>query len=130
MFNKNYKTLVNTVKINLNLINLWFECNGLKINVDKTNIMIFSKSKQVHEFIKADITINNIQIQIVKQTKYLGIWINDNFSWVTHIDYIYSKLVKFTPLFIPLFYSWRKQLLPETLKFIYFTCISYIKLLY
>ena len=54
-----------------------------------------------------------------KCCKYLGILLDDDLTWSSHINYVYNKLLKFTGLF----YSIRKNLTPECLKALYFALI-------
>ena len=52
------------------------------------------------------------EIQRVESCKYLGILIDSDLKWRHHIDYVYSKLVKF----ISIFYKIRIKLAPEILR--------------
>ena len=40
------------------------------------------------------ISINNIVIERVKSTKFLGVMIDDNLNWKMHISHVKSKLSK------------------------------------
>jgi len=63
------------------------------------------------------------EIQHVECCKYLGILIDSDLKWRQHIDYVYSKLVKF----ISIFYKIRIKLAPEILRMIYFAFVhSYL----
>ena len=59
------------------------------------------------------------RIQRVESCKYLGILIDSDLKWRYHIDYVYSKLVKF----ISIFYKIRIKLAPEILRMIYFAFV-------
>ena len=77
-------------------INTWFACNQLTLNIDKTCFSIFSNKNTT------DIThieANNTQIHRVQSTKYLGVLIDDKFTWQNHIDHLCSKLIKLTHVF-------------------------------
>ena len=49
------------------------ETNSLKINYDKTKIMIFNEAKEYDKLILNDCIT---QIEVVKTYKYLGVWIS------------------------------------------------------
>jgi hypothetical protein len=58
-------------------------------------------------------------IEKVDACRYLGVVIDDKFKWTSHIDQLYSKLVKFTSIF----YKLRSALPEQVLKQIYFAFI-------
>jgi hypothetical protein len=58
-------------------------------------------------------------IEKVDTCRYLGVVIDDKLKWTSHIDQMYSKLVKFTSIF----YKLRSALPEQVLKQIYFAFI-------
>lgn len=77
-------------KINedLNLLNGWMKMNKLSLNVAKTKAMC------LNGILNADILIENVQIDIVNEIKYLGIIIDDKLNFKSNIDYICKKVAK------------------------------------
>ena len=76
-------------------LNQWFIGNRLHVNVDKTNIMIFPKTKANGICVKlSDITITKVQY-----CQYLGIFLDDTLTWSQHIGTVYSKLMKYFGMF-------------------------------
>lgn len=67
----------------------WLASNRLKLNVSKTVCMYFSQ-KQLHDSI--EILLNNTGIKDVDCTKFLGIWIDSNLTWESHIQFLTDKL--------------------------------------
>ena len=66
----------------LKIISDWFRANKLTLNVEKTVFMLFHpKGKKLNE----QITFENKTIKNSRVTKFLGIWLNDNLSWESHI---------------------------------------------
>ena len=62
----------------------WLNCNKLSLNVLKTHYMLFApRNKCIND---ADIRINNISIQRVYVTKFLGVLIDSKLNWKNHID--------------------------------------------
>ena len=72
-------------------LNVWFAVNKLSLNVNKTNYMLFSNCKINSDLI---ITINNVNIDRVYVTKFLGVYIDHNLNWKEHIFNISRKLSK------------------------------------
>ena len=64
----------------------------MKINVDKTKTMIFSKGKIKTD--KLNFTINNTQIEVVDKYKYLGIMLNFNGDLKHAAEHMYYKSIK------------------------------------
>ena len=80
--------------LNEDLVNIeeWLRCNRLSLNVLKTNYMIFTtKNKLGHD---VDIFVNNVRIERVYVTKFLGVQIDSKLNWKNHIEYTCKKLSK------------------------------------
>lgn len=72
-------------------ISQWFAHNKLIINEGKTVALNFRNVKErVPETI--NIQLSNKAVNRVATTKFLGIWVQDNVRWETHIDYLNKKL--------------------------------------
>ena len=61
------------------------------MNADKTNIMVFPKTKANEICVK----LSDTAIKKVQHCRYLGLLIDDTLTWPHHIDTIYSKLLKY-----------------------------------
>jgi len=81
-------------------LNNWFVANKLSLSLDKT---IFGASDA--DKVKINLKIDNVILQKVDCTKYLGVFINSNLSWENHIDYIYNKIIKFVGIFYKIRYK-------------------------
>ena len=60
------------------------------MNLDKTHFIQFNNKVKCTS--TAQIKYEDKQINIAKETKFLGLYSNNNFSWKTHIESIQSKL--------------------------------------
>ena len=69
----------------------WFVLNKLSLNISQTNHMIFCTS-QVKQNIK--ISFGNKLINKVNEIKFLGVIIDDQLNFHSHIKQIVSKLYK------------------------------------
>ena len=54
--------------------------------------MVFHRTKHKNMYIK--LCINNVPIQQVDNTKFLGVIIDDDLNWSNNISYINSKIAK------------------------------------
>ena len=96
-------------------LNRWFIANRLHMNADKTNIMVFPKTKASEICVK----LSGTAIKKVQHCRYLGLFIDDTLTWSHHIDTIYSKLLKY----IGIFYKIRSKLPWSILRNIYFAFV-------
>lgn len=92
--NTNLVNLINIGNNYLNLVNTWLENNGLKLNISKTEFIIFANpGKSIDESI-CTLNISGREVKRVFAYKYLGVWFDHQLKWNEHINYICNKLSK------------------------------------
>ena len=69
----------------------WFCVNKLSLNIAKTNYILFGRYTHQQD---VAIIINNVTIQRVQATKFLGVLIDESLNWKNHINIVKSKLSK------------------------------------
>ncbi len=87
------KTYIN-MKIELITIFKWLSANKLAFNVGKTEFMLFDKLDQIDEI---EIELSNgtsFSIKECKETKYLGLMVDNKLDFKCHIEYIKKKILK------------------------------------
>lgn len=111
----NYNSKLNE---ELKKLSLWFKTNKLSVNIKKTNYMIFRNSKR-KKTTQSQIQIDGTMVDKVDETKFLGIIIDDQLKWKSHISHICSKVSKGIGII------WRiRYLLPTSaVKSLYYTLI-------
>lgn len=95
---KTYRELETKANIALKELNNWLSANRLTLNVQKTHYIDFSTKKDSEISLK----ISDKQIERVKETKYLGIILQENLKWEKQISSIITKLNKQIPLYYAL----------------------------
>lgn len=70
-------------------INHWCSITELKLNLGKTKFMILNKRK-----LPRDILLYNEKISLSDNIKYLGIIIDKNLTWSSHLDHLDDKINK------------------------------------
>ena len=70
----------------------WVNANRLSLKIDKTNFMLFTPKNFSHCIDES--VINQIKVQEVKETKFLGVIIENKLKWFAHIMYISKKITK------------------------------------
>ena len=85
----------------------WVSCNGLSLNIKKTNYMIFSHKNRNTEY-NFQPKINNVPIIEKNSARFLGIIIDNNLNWTEHIRAIASKMSRYLGIMYKL-----KSILPQ-----------------
>ena len=67
----------------------WFQCNRLTLNPSKSCYQLYSLSSNQRDI---DIRINNDKIKRCFTVKYLGILVDENLKWESHINYVCKKI--------------------------------------
>jgi hypothetical protein len=92
----------------------WCTLNGVKINYEKTNFMIFHKEKDIHlSSVPCEkIYIRNEIIDRVYIFKYLGLWFDPHLNFNVHFKTVTSKVVS------RIKYLWgvKRYLTPQVMK--------------
>jgi len=96
--NASFKELLRVVNTELEKLSDWFKANRLSLNIKKTNYIMFGfkKVSPVDECIDFQncVKIDSEFINRVEFTKFLGIIIDDKFTWHRHINSIALKMSK------------------------------------
>ena len=106
----NFNYLTSIMNEELNTISEWMSSNRLTLNSEKSHALVFSN--RTYEQRSIDLCSN--PINCVESSKYLGIIFDNRFRFKNHIDYVKSKISKFTGIL----YRLRKYFPLET-------CLNY-----
>ena len=86
---KNPEELEKLINFELAKIDNWMKINKLTINYDKTNYIIFTKR---NKNVNITLEMNSNTLQRVQETKYLGVIIDENLNWKSHIKLVKAKV--------------------------------------
>jgi hypothetical protein len=109
-FNLSNNTISFNVNSELNKFNIWLKLNKLSLNCKKTSAMIFHMPNKIIDY--PELKINEVPITYVKEFNFLGIVINENLNWKSHVDFISKKISKVVGILNKL-----KHTLPEQVLF-------------
>ena len=77
----------------LSNIHKWLLCNKLTLNSTKTEFMLIGSRQKLSTLSESlELSIDNIPIKQVSTTKSLGILIDNNMAWHSHIDKLSTKI--------------------------------------
>ena len=85
--------LLNKVNNEIKFVQDWIYANKLSLNINKTHYMVFSNTVNS---LPGHILINNVTLQQIECTKFLGLYIDDDLSWKSHISYLCKLLSRNT----------------------------------
>jgi len=98
----------------------WCLVNKLKINVSKTCYIFFKSRRNVSPPLAFHLFLNGQEIEQKSSSKYLGIHIDDDLNWHTHINYIYARLMRVCGIL----YRIRFFIPNDTVKTIYYALVN------
>ena len=111
----NYDDLEININHELNLISEWFRANKLAVNESKTKYIIFYTRFSPRPPDNFTIILNGKTLESVHDTKFLGVFVQENMQWDVHTAHIGNKLSKITAVLSRL----KHQLPTPVLKTIY-----------
>ena len=77
------------IEEDLKSVSDWFRVNKLTLNLEKTVHVFFGNDKNT---IKPELVINNTTLKPVKVAKFLGMWLDEDLNWNSHITKLLNKL--------------------------------------
>ena len=90
---KDVNSLICAVNNELVIISNWFVSNHLFLNLNKSSVIIFHSSKKSVSF-DFPLSINNSLLNRVTTIRYLGILLDEHFTWSKHITHIQNLIAK------------------------------------
>ena len=84
-----YENLELKMNTELQLVKTWFECNKLKLNIDKTCFQVFTKQKLTE---LPALNLDDIAIKHSSTVKFLGLYVDSHLTFKAHIKKLCTKL--------------------------------------
>mgnify|MGYP001553100430 CR=1 FL=1 len=89
----NLRQIENSLNNDLQALSKWLSLNKLSLNLTKTHTMLFTLNNNLKKY-KPIIKINNVLIDNTTSTTFLGVIIDQNFTWSKHITHLANKISK------------------------------------
>ena len=96
MSHENLTYINHCIENDLTIVSDWFKANLLTLNPNKTVGMRFLHKKPKEKLVT--INLANTKIRFVKETKFLGIWLDENLNWNAHPSKLIARLKRNTHL--------------------------------
>ena len=84
-------TLEKETSEQLNLVHEWLCANKLSLNIDKLNFVIFHPAQKKRTY-AVNIAINGKFLKYEDNIKYLGVLIDKNLNWKSHVSFLSKKI--------------------------------------
>ena len=88
------QTVIETTEKHLENIIKWCQSKGLEISQVKTQVIFWTRNKNIHK--PKTFKIKDTIIDIVSSTKYLGVIIDEHLNWKDHINQQIKKSKNYT----------------------------------
>ena len=121
---ENREVLIND---ELEKVNKWLKLNKLAVNVDKTKSILFHKRRPVTPI---QFSMNNRIIDVVQHFNYLGIMLDADMSWKTHVAMVRNKFSRINGILHRLKYIYPQNILITLYKSLFVPHINYGSLLW
>ena len=109
-----------TTIMNNEMVNVveWLNTNKLSLNLKKTHFILFKHKKQ-KAVLSSELMINNVRIDKVLKTRFLGVIIDCHLLWDEHIQFMKNKIAKN----IGILYKAKKYLPKKTVHTLYYAFV-------
>ena len=86
----------------LSHLNDWFCANKLSLNTDRTKNVLFhkAKSKDNVPLVLPDLFINDVKIERENSVKFVGVMIDENLTWKSHVELVENKIQRVLEFFL------------------------------
>ena len=85
--------LMEVLDLDIHRMTSWFQRNGLKVIVKKTQFMNFSKKCRKKEANRVEVRMEGVVLKSSEEVKYLGVTVDWQLTWKEHIDRIRIKCI-------------------------------------
>ena len=96
----------------------WLKANKLSLNLNKTHFIIFRKPRSKIK-LNTELIIDGVKIDCTRNTKFLGVMIDQHLNFFDHIQYIKCKVSRG----VGVLYKCRKYLKQSTLIALYYAFV-------
>ena len=90
--NTNFSKAVLNLQEDINSLNIWCNKNGIMANTDKTKVMMFGSTTVLNKTSQPVIMMNAVPLKVVSVYKYLGVTLDSQLSYNSHLDRLISTV--------------------------------------
>ena len=79
------------LQTNLNLAQVWLHNNQLTVNASKSAVILVGNIAKFSD-VTFTVTLNNVLLPVVNESKLLGIVIDEKLSWKSHLEHVSARV--------------------------------------
>ena len=83
---------VSKLQSDIDALSSWCQANDIKANTDKTKVMVFGSHKSLETLPPFEVKIDSTPLQVVTSYKYLGITLDSQLNYNSHVNKIISSV--------------------------------------
>ena len=88
----NFDVSTRKIQKDMNALSVWCEQNGIRMNTDKTKLMVFGSPVKISKLPDFEIKIEGSPLTVATHYKYLGITLDRQLNYTKHIQTVISKV--------------------------------------
>ena len=123
----NLKQTMKTVEREVEKVLTWLSVNRLIINLKKTHLMVFTNRQRPQTI---SLKVKDSLITEVSESKFLGVIVDNNLNWNSHIRYIADKISKSSSIMRYLRYSFPINILKTLYMSLVLPYLSYCNIVW
>ena len=89
---KDIKDIESVLNKELEIVNKWLTQNHLRLNLSKTQYMVFGSRRKLTNCGDINLAVDNHELERVNTYKYLGVWMDETLTWQKHIEETMKKI--------------------------------------
>ena len=119
LHHKNINILVNNAELALSNVSHWFKINKLSVSHGKSTFILFHDRRKSSCPELNSLHVDNNYIPRSNEVKYIGLTLDENLNWDSHLKELRNSLTKY----FSVFYHIRNFLNKRLVRTIYYSCI-------
>ena len=122
LYHSSLKELFTIANLLCKKMHEWCEANNLRLNISKSSYILFKPSTRCDNLIlnlNCNVLVKDVPLSRVTCTKFLGVYLDEQLTWSTHVD----NLVRRCNMYTSWFYKIKNFLSPTAGRYLYFAKI-------
>ena len=87
-----FNKTVDKLQVDIDALSVWCQSNGVRMNVDKTKLMLFGSQKRINKLPQFQIMVNDAPLKTVSNYKYLGMNLDSQLNYKKHVQTTVTKV--------------------------------------
>ena len=90
--NVNFQKSINKVQKDIDALSQWCVQNGIRMNIEKTKLMVFGSQVKVKQLPDFTVTVEELPLTLTNSYKYLGMTLDSQLNYDKHVQNIITRV--------------------------------------